>query len=318
MPNDALGELIGLAGLDAPEAGQIRIAGDDPVFATPYRIAASGAAAAAAVGYAAAELWRLRSGRRQSVSVDARAAAASLRSNRYLQLDGRKPDGPFDPLSGFYPVRDGRWVSIHCNFPNHRDAAMKVLGVPQERAAAMRASAAWDGLELEDAIHAAGGCAGLARSASEWAQHPHAAAVAAQPLLEILRIGDAPPEPLPPGARPLAGLRVLDLTRVLAGPTCARTLAEHGAQVLKISGPHLPDSGAYEMDTGVGKRAAFLDLRQARDAATLQELVRSADVFSQSYRPGALDARGFAPEDLARLRPGIVCTSLSAWGGSGP
>ncbi len=318
MPHVALRELIALAGLAEPEAGQIRIAGDDPVFPTPYRIAASGAAAAAAVGYAAAELWRLRSGHRQSVSVDARAAAASLRSNRYLQLDGRKPDGPFDPLSGFYPVRDGRWVSIHCNFPNHRDAAMKVLAAPQERAAAMRASAAWDGLELEDAIHAAGGCAGLARSASEWALHPHAAAVAAQPLLEILRIGDAPPEPLPPGARPLAGLRVLDLTRVLAGPTCARTLAEHGAQVLKISGPHLPDSGAYEMDTGIGKRAAFLDLRQARDAATLQGLVRSADVFSQSYRPGALAGRGFAPEDLARLRPGIVCVSLSAWGGSGP
>ncbi len=318
MPQRALRELIALAGLAEPESGQIRIAGDDPVFPTPYRIAASGAAAVAAVAYAAAELWRLRSGRRQSISVDARAAAASLRSNRYLQIDGKKPDGPFDPMSGFYPVRDGRWVSIHCNFPHHRDAALKVLGAPQERAAAMRASAAWDGLELEDAIHAAGGCAGLARSAREWALHPHAAAVAAQPLLEILRIGDAPPEALPPGARPLAGVRVLDLTRVLAGPTCARTLAEHGAQVLKINGPHLPDSGAYELDTGIGKRAAYLDLRDARDAATLRGLAASADVFSQSYRPGALAGRGFAPEDLARLRPGIVCVSLSAWGGSGP
>ena len=318
MPQRALRELIALAGLAEPESGQIRIAGDDPVFPTPYRIAASGAAAVAAVAYAAAELWRLRSGRRQSISVDARAAAASLRSNRYLQIDGKKPDGPFDPMSGFYPVRDGRWVSIHCNFPHHRDAALKVLGAPQERAAAMRASAAWDGLELENAIHAAGGCAGLARSAREWALHPHAAAVAAQPLLEILRIGDAPPEALPPGARPLAGVRVLDLTRVLAGPTCARTLAEHGAQVLKINGPHLPDSGAYELDTGIGKRAAYLDLRDARDAATLRGLAASADVFSQSYRPGALAGRGFAPEDLARLRPGIVCVSLSAWGGSGP
>ena len=318
MPQRALRELIALAGLAEPESGQIRIAGDDPVFPTPYRIAASGAAAVAAVAYAAAELWRLRSGRRQSISVDARAAAASLRSNRYLQIDGKKPDGPFDPMSGFYPVRDGRWVSIHCNFPHHRDAALKVLGAPQERAAAMRASAAWDGLELEDAIHAAGGCAGLARSAREWALHPHAAAVATQPLLEILRIGDAPPEALPPGARPLAGVRVLDLTRVLAGPTCARTLAEHGAQVLKVNGPHLPDSGAYELDTGIGKRAAYLDLRDARDAATLRGLAASADVFSQSYRPGALAGRGFAPEDLARLRPGIVCVSLSAWGGSGP
>lgn len=318
MPQHALRELIALAGLAEPAAGQIRIAGDDPVFPTPYRIAASGAAALAATGYAAAELWRLRCGRRQRIEVNARAATASLRSTRYLQVDGRSPDGPRDPLSGFYPVRDGRWIGIHCNFPNHRDAALKVLGAPPEREAAMRASANWNGLDLEDAIHAAGGCAGLVRSAREWALHPHAAAVAAQPLLEILRIGDAPPEPLPSGARPLAGVRVLDLTRVLAGPTCARTLAEHGAEVLKISGPHLPDSGAYELDTGIGKRAAYLDLRDARDVAALRALAGSADVFSQSYRPGALAGRGFAPEDLARLRPGIVCVSLSAWGGTGP
>jgi len=318
MPQHALRELIRFAGLAGPQAGQIQITGDDPVFPTPYRIAACGAAAIAAAAYAAAELWRLRAGRRQPLSVDARAAAAALRSNRYLQVDGSTPHGPRDPLSGFFPVREGRWISIHCNFPHHRDAALRVLGAMPEREAAMRASAGWDGLELEDAIHAAGGCAGLARSASEWAQHPQHTAVAAQPLLEILRIGDAPPEPLPPGARPLAGVRVLDLTRVLAGPTCARTLAEHGAGVLKISGPHLPDSGAYELDTGIGKRAAQLDLRAARDAATLRRLAASADVFSQSYRPGALAGHGFAPEDLARTRPGIVCVSLSAWGGSGP
>jgi crotonobetainyl-CoA:carnitine CoA-transferase CaiB-like acyl-CoA transferase len=318
MPQHSLRELIELAGLAEAEVGQVQITGDDPVFPTPYRVAASGAAAVAAAGYAAAELWRLRSGHRQQVAVNARAAAASLRSTRYLKVDGRTPDGPRDPLSGFYPVRGGRWICIHCNFPHHRDAALTVLGAPQEREAGMRASATWDGLELEDAIHAAGGCAGLARSAREWALHPQSAAVAAEPLLEILRIGDAPPEPLPSGARPLEGVRVLDLTRVLAGPTCARTLAEHGAEVLKISAPHLPDSGAFELDTGIGKRAAHLDLRDAQDAATLRSLASSADVFSQSYRPGALAGRGFAPEDLAKLRPGIVCVSLSAWGGTGP
>ena len=193
MPQHALRELIALAGLAEAETGQIRITGDDPVFPTPYRIAAAGAAAIAAAGYAAAELWRLRSGSQQGVAVDARAAAAALRSSRYLQVDGKTPVGPRDPLSGFYPVRGGRWICIHCNFPHHRNAAMKVLGSPHEREAAMRASASWDGLQLEDAIHAAGGCAGLTRSADEWALHPHAAAVAAQPLLEILRIGDAPP-----------------------------------------------------------------------------------------------------------------------------
>ena len=143
-------------------------------------------------------------------------------------------------------------------------------------------------------------------------------AVAAQPLIEITKIGEAPVEPLPAGPRPLSGIRVLDLTRVLAGPTCARTLAEHGADVLKIAGPHLPDSGATEIDTGIGKLQAFLDLRIEKDKEKLGGLLKSGDVFSQSFRPGALAARGFSPEEAAKLRPGIVYVTLSAWGTEGP
>ncbi len=314
MPQGSLRELLALGNLQ----GEATFNGADPVLRTPYRVAAAGAAALAAVGTAAAELWALRTGRRQKVAVDLRAAAASLRSGYYLRIDGKPPPAPWDPMSGFYPVRDGRWVSIHCNFPHHRAAALMVLGTGEDRAKANEASRTWDGQALEEAIHAAGGCAGLARGAVEWAAHPHAAAVAAQPLLEILRIGDAPPLPLPAGDRPLAGVRVLDLTRVLAGPTCARTLAEHGADVLKITAAHLPDSGAIELDTGLGKLAAHLDLRSAQGVETLRGLLRSADVFSQSYRPGALAARGFSPEEVAKLRPGIVCVSLNAWGQTGP
>ena len=139
-----------------------------------------------------------------------------------------------------------------------------------------------------------------------------------QPLLEITRIGEATPEPLPPGDRPLARVRVLDLTRVLAGPTGARTLAEHGADVLKITAEHLPDSGATEIDTGLGKLQARLDLRTDAGIETIRQLVRDGDVFSQSYRPGSLAGRGLSPEALAALRPGIVCVSLDAWGRSGP
>jgi len=133
-----------------------------------------------------------------------------------------------------------------------------------------------------------------------------------------VRIGDAPPEPLPPGKRPLSGIRVLDLTRVLAGPTASRTLAEHGAEVLKISRPDLPDSGMFDVDTGNGKLSAFLDVREKSERETFRRLVGSADVFVQSYRPGALAAYGFAPADLARIRPGIVYVTLSAWGHLGP
>ena len=311
---NALKELLDLANLPGGEAS---FTGSDPVFPTPYLVGTAGAAVLAAVGLAVSRLWFLKVNRNQSVEIDLRAAAAAMRSARYLKIDGQAPKEIWDPLSGYYPVKDGRWVSIHCNFANHRAAAMGVLGNPTGRAEAEAASVKWDGLALEEAIHAAKGCAGLARTAEEWAKHPHSAAVAAQPLLEILKIGEAKPEPLQ-GIRPLSGVRVLDLTRVLAGPTCARTLAEHGADVLKIAGPHLPDSGSSEFDTGIGKLQAYLDLRTPVSIETLRGLLKTGDVFSQSFRPGTLAARGFSPEEAAKLRPGIVYVTLSAWGTEGP
>ncbi len=314
MPQAALRELLGLAGIE----GAATITGADPVLKTPYRVGTAGAAALAATGIAAAQLWKLRGGRDQSVVVDLRAAAASLKSSAYLRIDGKPPSAMWDPYSLFYPVKGGRWVRFHCNYPHHRAAALSVLGVGEDVEAAKRAAASWDGSALEDAIHATGGCAALVRSVDEWARHPHSAAVAGQPLLEIERVGDAPPRPLPKAERPLAGIRVLDLTRVLAGPTAAKTLAEHGADVLKITAAHLPDSGDIDLDTGIGKLSAQLDLRQKESVETLRRLAKEADVFSQSYRPGALAARGFSPEALAKLRPGIVCVSLSAWGPTGP
>jgi len=158
----------------------------------------------------------------------------------------------------------------------------------------------------------------MVRSQQEWAQHSQAAAIAALPLLEIVRIGDSPAEPLPAGNRPLSGIRVLDLTRVLAGPTCARTLAEHGADVMKITAPHLPNLGYQELDTGHGKLSTYLDLRQPGDVETLRGLVRQTDVFSQGYRPGTLGNRGLSPEELAALRPGLVYVSLCAFSHAGP
>jgi crotonobetainyl-CoA:carnitine CoA-transferase CaiB-like acyl-CoA transferase len=138
------------------------------------------------------------------------------------------------------------------------------------------------------------------------------------PVVEVTQIGDAPPQPFGEGDRPLAGVRVLDLTRVLAGPTCARTLAEHGADVLHIASPSLPTLPLFEMDTGHGKRQAYIDLNDPAQAETLRDLVRGADVFSQGFRHGALERRGFGPQDLAKLRPGIICVSENAYGHDGP
>jgi hypothetical protein len=159
----------------------------------------------------------------------------------------------------------------------------------------------------------------MTRSLAEWESSPQGQAAASLPPVLIEKIADAPPIPLPPAAaRPLSGLRVLDLTRVIAGPVAGRTLAAHGADVLHISAAHLPSFDELVMDTGRGKRTASLDLRAPADRTRLRDLAVSADIFLQGYRPGAIAGHGFAPEALAALNPGIICVSLSAYGHLGP
>ena len=320
MIERTLETILTVAGLDPARASAPEITGGtDPILPTPFRIGETAAASLAAVGLAVSDLWELRTGRGQDVRVDSRQATASLRSSRYLEMDGTRVPAERSAVMGVYPARNGRWSYLHCNFPNHRDAALGVLGIEEDRDAARRAVAQWDALELEEAIIAAKGAGGMVRSMAEWAQHPQSAAVASLPLLEIEKIGDSPPEPLPEGARPLSGIRALDLTRVLAGPTCARTLAEHGADVLKISGPHLPFSPSQELDTGHGKLSAHLDLREDRDMETLRELIREVRrvlAGLPAWEPGA--ARTLAGRSWPELRPGIVYVSLSAFGRVGP
>src|SRR5215470_915120 len=319
MSREALRTILPVAGWADERARAVEITGGtDPILPTPFRIGETSAAALAAVGLAVSDLWAIRTGRGQDVAVDTRQATASLRSGHYLKMDGAQVSTERNSVMGVYPAKNGRWSYLHCNFPNHRAAALSVLGVPEDREAVRKAVAGWDALELEEAIIAARGAGGMVRTMDEWAKHPQAAAVTSLPLIEIVKIGDSPKEPLPDGDRPLSGIRVLDLTRVLAGPTCARTLAEHGADVLKITAAHLPNLGYQEYDTGHGKLSAHLDLREQKDVETLRALVRDGDVFSQGYRPGTLGDRGFSHEALARLRPGIVVVSLCAFGHVGP
>ena len=319
MANQALSTILSTVGWETGRAAEIGVSKEvDPILPTPFRIGETAAASLSAVGLAIADLWELKTGRRQEVEVDVRRATASLRSGKYLALDGKSVAAERTPVMGVYPAKDGRWSYLHCNFPNHRDAALSVLGVEEDREAVRRAVTDWDALALEEAIIAANGAGGMVRSMEEWAQHPQSAAVASLPLFEIEKIGESAPEPLPEGSRPLSGVRVLDLTRVLAGPTCARTLAAHGADVIKVSGPHLPFSPSQELDTGHGKLSTHLDFRQGGDVDTLKQLVREGDVFSQGYRPGTLAQRGLSPKQLAELRPGIVYVSLSAFGRLGP
>jgi crotonobetainyl-CoA:carnitine CoA-transferase CaiB-like acyl-CoA transferase len=185
-----------------------------------------------------------------------------------------------------------------------------------------RAIRTWDAATLDQALADAGLPAAMIRSLEEWSALPQARAIAGLPLLEIERIGDAPIEPIGRGGgaalRPLAGVRVLDLSRIIAGPVAGRTLAQHGADVLLINGPHLPNIAPLVIDNGRGKRSATLDLRDENGRASLRALLKDADVFLQSYRPGSLAARGFGAEEAARVRPGIVYVTVSAYGHEGP
>ena len=319
MNNEILRGLLPLAGWNEDRLDDLTITGgSDPILPTSFRIGDTSTAALSAVGLAVSDLWESKTGRKQRVSVDARRATASLRSGKYMQMDGAGVSTERNMVMGTYPTKDGRWSYLHCNFPNHRAAALSVLGVNEDRDEVTKAVAKWDAFDLEEAIIEARGAGGMVRSMEEWAIHPQAAAIASLPLMDIVKIADSPPEPLPDGSRPLSGVRVLDLTRVLAGPTCARTLAEHGADVMKITAGHLPNIGYQEYDTGHGKLNATLDLRDGRQMETLRGLVRQTDVFSQGYRPGTLGGRGLSPEELAELRPGIVYISLSAFSHEGP
>ncbi|MFI8068289.1 CoA transferase [Streptomyces sp. NPDC086033] len=269
---------------------------------------------------AAAELGALRAGLAEvpAVRVDDGAVATAFLSERHLLINGRAPVN-FAPLSRFWRTADG-WVRTHANYPHHRARLLRTLGVPEDPAAVEAALAERSALDVEEAVYAAGGLAVALRSPEEWAAHPQAAEVAKRPLVERGRLDTARARAFAPVATspllPAAGLRILDLTRVLAGPVATRTLALLGADVLRLDAPQLPELPDQHADTGFGKRSATLDL--AADRRTFEELLAAADVVVTGYRPGALDRFGLSPEALAERRPGVVVAQLSAWGGYGP
>ncbi len=318
-PAEILAALWHQAGLSPAAMPEVLLTGAEPALPSSFRVGAAAQASIAASGAAAAAIWQRRSGQAQQVSVEMRHAAVEFHSEHYMKLAGHEAADPWDSIAGTYTCGDGRVVRLHTNFPHHRASILKLLGCEGTRPAVTAALAKWQGFAFEEAAAAVGMCVTAMRSFAEWDAHPQGQAVAQLPVLELVRIGDAPPTPLPAaGTRPLAGLRVLELTRVIAGPVCGRTLAAHGADVLHISAAHLPAFDHLNVDVNRGKRSAQLDLRTPAGQAQLRALAQGADVFVQGYRPGAVASHGFEPAQLAALRPGIICTSLSAFGGVGP
>ena len=316
--HEILADLWRPAGGDASALDHIRLTGDEPQLPSSFRVAAAGQVSIAASALAAAAIWQARKGETQAVTVDMRHAVVECRSERYLRREGEPPPPAWDAIAGVYKTGDGRFVRLHTNFPHHRAAVCNVLSCAAEREAVQTALMQWKGEAFETAAYAAGGVVSLMRSYDEWSALPQARALAALPVLTIEKIGEAPPRPWPAGDRPLAGLRVLDLSRVIAGPVAGRTLAAHGADVMLVSGPDLPSIPWLVIDTGRGKLSCHLDLKSEQGRKGLRELLRNADIFSQGYRPQALAALGFAPHDLADMSPGIINVALSAYGHVGP
>lgn len=317
-----IGVLQGLwqrAGLPADALAFAQLTGADPVLPSSFAVGTAAQSTIAAAALAACELGHLRGVPRQQVAVDMLHAA--LDCTAWFSIEGRVPP-QWDPFSGLYRCLDG-WVRVHANFAHHREGALQLLGLDpaaSERADAERAISAWQALDFEQAAAEKKLVVAALRRFDEWDATPQGRAVAAQPLFSIERIGDAPPLALPPlheDDRPLAGLRVLDLTRVLAGPVGCRALAAYGADVMLVNSPHLPNIDAIA-DTSRGKLSAHADLRSEAGREALSGLLADAHVLVQGYRPRGLAALGFGPEEAVARRPGIVYVSLSAYGTQGP
>jgi crotonobetainyl-CoA:carnitine CoA-transferase CaiB-like acyl-CoA transferase len=318
QPHQVLAALWDHVSLPADTLDDVHLTGADPVLPSSFAVGTAAQTAIAASALAAATIGRLRGGPRQRVRIDMRHAAIEYHSERWLWVNGEPSAGPWDKVAGTYQCGDGRWVLVHANFPHHREGVLKLLGCGNDRAEVAAALRQRRAFEFEDEAAAAGLCVTAMRSFAEWDAHPQGRAVQSEPLVAITRVGEAPPQPLPAADRPLGGIRVLDLTRVIAGPVCGRTLAAHGADVLLITALHLYNPRALTIDTGRGKLSAQLDLRNGSDRTTLHELLRDADIFVQGYRPGALGKFGLSPTETARIRPGIVHVSLCAYGHTGP
>src|ERR1700712_203163 len=317
-PRDILADLWTSAGGDPAALDTVTLTGAEPQLPSSFRVAAAAQASIAAAGLAASEIWKMRSGQSQDVAVDMRHAVVECRSERYLRVDDKPPPPQWDAIAGVYKTRDARFVRLHTNFRHHRDAVCNVLNCKPERDDVQAALMQWDAEAFETAAYAAGGVVSMMRSHAEWSATPHAKALAELPLVTIEKIGDAAPKPWPKGERPLAGIRVLDLSRVIAGPVAGRTLAAHGADVLLISGPGLPAIPWLTIDTGRGKLTSFVELKSEQGRETFLDLLAQADIVSQGYRPSAIAGLGFSAEAAARINPGVVYVTLSAYGHAGP
>jgi len=272
-------------------------------------------ASIAAAGQAVSELLQQHTGRLPPLEVDRRLASFWFATS--VRPVGWSVPPMWDPVAGDYATRDG-WIRLHTNAPHHRAAAERVLGACADRAAMASQVAQWAKSDLEQAVVDAGGCAAEMRTWAQWQTHPQGLAVNAEPLIQFSASNSQAAKPWQGSvAQPLAGIKVLDLTRVLAGPIASRFLAGLGADVLRIDPPTWNEPGVVPEVT-LGKRCARLDLHDASDRAVFDSLLKDADILLHGYRADALERLGYGVAERQRLAPGLIDVCLNAYGWSGP
>ncbi|MBT8240127.1 MAG: CoA transferase [Acidimicrobiia bacterium] len=278
-----------------------------------FRTGLAASASCAAVIAAIAELTG-----RSAATIDQSLALASFTTHALVD---RRPLPKWASLSGFYRTADDRFIQLHCNFPHHGAGAAARLGVEQDRDAFEAAIAGWNASELESALIADGMVGAMYRTMEEWSTHPHARATADLPIVDMQPLAHGKPKTHQDPAvvdHPLSGVRVLDCTRVLAGPVAGQTLANLGADVLRVGAEHLPHVEVAVIATGTNKRNAFLDLRERDAREHFANLVSKADVVIDAFRPGALEHHGFGPREIAAISPATSVIQICAFDWVGP
>jgi crotonobetainyl-CoA:carnitine CoA-transferase CaiB-like acyl-CoA transferase len=301
--------------------GAVTIRNEDPLLASRHRFGEVMAAAQASLGMNLGEIWQRRGGDVQDVATDAHAGVHQHHGIAYLRQNGRElgftdygAPGTFDDEVGgeFYATRDGRYIKFEMLYPRLRDAVYRVLKCAPTARAVEQAVGQWDAEALERAMRDEGAAVGVVRTAEEWRRHPVGIRLAQKPVVELTKIGESDPIPLPAGlpddGRPLRGVNVLDCTHVIGGPITSRTLAEYGANVLHLSKVDYPDHLNWRLETDIGKRAAYCDLTDPEDRQAFFRLLQDADVFTCSYLN--LDQKGISPKALATAKPGIISHEL--------
>lgn len=311
-----LAELLGLLELPRGE-NRANFCGVEPIVRSPLRIPSAIGVAAAAQALGIAAIWQARTGRTQTVEIDLHAAAAAVNSTHYLKQNGHNIGLGFSPgevLSGYYRTADQRWMRLIGSRPRLRDNLLELLECGNTKRAISKAVMKWNAQELEDKCAELGLVGTMVRTQNEWAAHPQGRALASQPIIKITKVADSAPVALAAAQRPLSGIRVVETSHVLAGPGASRTLAEQGADVLRISSPWIDDQHYMVLDTGFGKRTAFIDLGSHNGQTQFRKLIADADVYVNSFRPGALDRHSLSQVELTALKPGLITLNVDCYG----